>query len=490
MRPTRIIALVIGCLMLLPGVGLLFAGGALGIGYIAGRNDAGYFQTVLTDLHTPTAAIITETPALTTDLQTPTWLIDTLDTNIRLRVTASTSDSQIFVGIGPAAQVDTYLKSVAHDSITGLVNGGTPIYHTDPGTGQVASPPAGQSFWVAQTSGSDTQELSWQPTNGQWAVVIMNTNGSAGITAAATVEIQAGFLVPLAVILFVIGILLTAGAVVLIIVGATGRRADQRNQAWQPAGTSRFDHGAATPDCPIALAAHLDPGLSRWQWLVKWFLAIPHYVLLAFLWPAFLVVTVIAGFCILITGVYPRPLFDFTSGVLRWTWRVSYYAFYGGIGTDRYPPFTLGNAPGYPATLDIAYPAKLSRGLVLVKWWLLAIPQYFIVGLMIGNWFGWTSLSRGLPWLGPVGGAGILGLLVVIAGCILLLTGRYPLPLYNVVVGMNRWVYRVAAYAALMTDTYPPFRLDQGGSEPLPVVPAPAPMDPRGTPAVGSRTGA
>jgi len=61
---------------------------------------------------------------------------------------------------------------------------------------------------------------------------------------------------------------------------------------------------------PVVLTAHLDPGLSRLQWLVRWFQAISHYVLLAFLWPAFLVVTVIAGFCILFTGRYPRPLFS------------------------------------------------------------------------------------------------------------------------------------------------------------------------------------
>ena len=138
----------------------------------------------------------------------------------------------------------------------------------------------------------------------------------------------------------------------------------------------------ASGSYPVVLTAHLDPGLSRWQWLVKWFLAIPHYFLLAFLWPAFLVVTVIAGFGILFTGRYPRPLFDFTSGVLRWSWRVSYYAANGGLGTDQYPPFTLGTAPGYPATLDIAYPTTLSRGLVLVKWWLLAIPHYLIIGLV------------------------------------------------------------------------------------------------------------
>jgi hypothetical protein len=108
----------------------------------------------------------------------------------------------------------------------------------------------------------------------------------------------------------------------------------------------------------------------------------------------------------------------------------------------------------------------LSRGLVLVKWWLLAIPHYLIVGLMVGNWFGWSSMGGDRFALGPIGGAGVLGLLVVVAGTVLLITGKYPLPLFNLILGMNRWIYRVIAYAALMTDHYPPFRLDQGGSEP------------------------
>ncbi len=215
---------------------------------------------------------------------------------------------------------------------------------------------------------------------------------------------------------------------------------------------------------PVALTARLDPGLSRWTWLVKWFLAIPHVLVLALLWPAFLVVTVIAGFCILITGRYPRPLFDFTSGVLRWTWRVSFYATTGGLGTDRYPPFTLSEAYDYPAQLDIAYPARFSRGLVLVKW-LLALPQLLIIGLLVTNWWGWTSAGERFA-IGPVGSGGLLGLLVVIAAVVLLVTATYPRRLFALIVGVNRWLYRVVAYVALMTDTYPPFRLDQGGSEP------------------------
>ena len=90
------------------------------------------------------------------------------------------------------------------------------------------------------------------------------------------------------------------------------------------------------------------------MWLVKWFLAIPHYVVLLFLWLAFLVLTVIAWFAIVITGRYPRALFDFNVGVLRWTWRVEFYAF--TLATDRYPPFSLRADPSYPADLDVEAP--------------------------------------------------------------------------------------------------------------------------------------
>lgn len=198
---------------------------------------------------------------------------------------------------------------------------------------------------------------------------------------------------------------------------------------------------------PAQLSASLDPGLSRWLWLVKWLLALPHYLVLVFLWVAVLLVSVVAFFAILFTGRYPHALFDFTAGVLRWTWRVEYYS-YGALGTDRYPPFRLSDDPDYPAHLEVAYPEELSRGLVLVKWWLLAIPHFLVLGIAGG---GLRALN---------------GLLTLFAGIALLFTGVYPRGIFDLVVGLNRWSLRVAAYTALLRDEYPPFRLDQGEAEP------------------------
>jgi len=194
---------------------------------------------------------------------------------------------------------------------------------------------------------------------------------------------------------------------------------------------------------PVFIRGELSDPPSQGWWLLKWLLALPHYIILVFLWIAFMVVCIIAFFAILFTGKYPRGLFDFNAGVLRWSWRVGFYS-YQALATDKYPPFSLEPDDDYPADLTIEYPEKLSRGLVLVKWWLLAIPQYIIVSIFMG---------------GGEGAGGLVFVLAIIAAIVLLFTGKYPESIFKLVVGMNRWAFRVYAYASLMTDEYPPFRL-------------------------------
>lgn len=124
------------------------------------------------------------------------------------------------------------------------------------------------------------------------------------------------------------------------------------------------------------------------------------------------------------------------------SWRVGYYS-YSVLGTDRYPPFSL-EPKDYPARLDIEYPERLSRGLVLVKWWLLAIPHYLVIFIFQGGGNRGVDLNL---------------LFVIFAAIALLFTGRYPKDIFELVVGINRWTLRVISYAALMRDEYPPFRL-------------------------------
>ena len=200
---------------------------------------------------------------------------------------------------------------------------------------------------------------------------------------------------------------------------------------------------ATDSNYPVSVEGQLDIELGRWLWLVKWFLIIPHLIVLVFLWVAFVVSTMIAWFAILFTGRYPRGIFDFNVGVLRWSWRVGYYS-YNALATDRYPPFSLSDRD-YPANLEVEYPERLSRGLALIQWWLLAFPHYLVVGLLQGG--------------GGVRGVGLVTLLALYGAVGLLFTGQYPRDIFELVLGFNRWTIRVVAYAALMTDEYPPFRL-------------------------------
>ncbi|MCU0267615.1 MAG: DUF4389 domain-containing protein [Acidimicrobiales bacterium] len=449
----RIVLTVVGCVLLLPALGLLAGGGALVWGYGTQRDDDGFFTSDTEQFETTRYALTSEEIDLGTRRGGRDADLGGLAT-VRLEVEGQ-DEEPVFVGIGPRRDVERYLTGVSRAEVADVSVDPFRVRYRYVDGGAPASPPGEQDFWALRAEGAGRQTFEWDLERGDWTVVVMNADGSAGVGVAASAGVKLDWLLPLAIGLLVTGVVVLVLATALLVIGVVGLMIHASSGApTEPAGGS-----AATP---VRLTGTLDPGLGRWLWLVKWLLAIPHYVVLAFLWLAFSVLTLLAFFAIAFTGRYPRAIFDFDVAVLRWTWRVLFYSF-GANGTDRYPPFTLGAAPDYPATLDVAYPDRLSRGLVLVKWWLLAIPHYVVVGILLGGTrtgFSESGEAVDVPY------TGLLPWLVLVGVVTLLFAGRYPRGLFGLIIGLNRWVFRVLAYVALMTDRYPPFRLDQGEHEP------------------------
>ena len=192
-------------------------------------------------------------------------------------------------------------------------------------------------------------------------------------------------------------------------------------------------------DDPVRVRSDIDAP-SRRLWLVKWcVLAVPHYPILIGLYLLYPLVTIAAGIAILFTGRYPRPLFDFNVGVLRWSWRLMNYRFPMNT-TDKYPPFTLASVPDYPADLEVDYPEGLTNRAVLLQWWLLGLPQIILC---------WA--------LEP-----FLQTLCVVNAVWLLCIGTINQGMFDLLMGIVRWRYRVAVYVSLMREEYPPFRMDLG----------------------------
>ena len=461
----RVVLVVLGSIAVLLGAALLAGGGALLWADQTQRDNDGFLSTPTERFSSTSYAIVSE-PIDLVEADAGDWLWEDVLGDVRVRA----SGGDLFVGVGPTREVDGYLRGVAYDRVTDVdYDPFSADYEREAGDAP-ARPPGDEEFWVEIASGSGEQTLTWNAEPGNWSVVVMNSDASRGIAADVSVGAEASWLVWVAIGVLVAGALFLLGGAAMIFFGARHAAAPATVAAAAPgaagAAGAPLVPGAAYAEptiYPVALAGELQPGLSRWLWLVKWLLALPHYLVLALLWIAFSILTLVAAFAILFTRRYPRGIFDFNLGVLRWSWRVWFYSYWAN-GTNRYPPFSLGEEPDYPARLDVAYPERLNRWLPLVKW-LLAIPHLILVGIFVGGW-GW-AWGPGDDW-GAWGIAGLVGLLVVIASVVLLFTGRYPPALFDFTLGLDRWAFRVAAYVALMTDKYPPFRLDMGPHEPRP----------------------
>lgn len=459
MKPGRVVALVAGCVLAAVGTALFVGAATLTWAYTTQRDDDGYFTSPRVLVETATPALHSERVDLGSDEAPDQWPFGKGDlATVRLEARAD-AGAEVFIGIGHTRDVDAYLDGIAHDEVTSIrwSRGDRDVRYRRVEGASVAPAPTDQTFWAATASGSGVQSLRWEVEGGSWSIVVMHPDGAPAVRAEVSVGVKIGALIGILVGLWIAAVLTLGGATALIAWGARGSTTPVVSPAAGAGAEGRS---------PVRLTGTLDEPLSRGLWLVKWFLAIPHFVVLAFLWLALSVTTVVAGIAILFTRRYPRSLFDFNVGVLRWSWRVAFYAT-SGIGTDRYPPFTLA-AVHYPATLEVDYPEQLNRWLVLVKWWLLALPHYIVVGAFAGG--GWFA-SNGDGAMAT--GFGLIGFLSLVAGVMLLFTTRYPRPLFDFIMGMNRWVFRVAAYALLMTDRYPPFRFDAGSTEPIAALPPP-----------------
>ena len=149
--------------------------------------------------------------------------------------------------------------------------------------------------------------------------------------------------------------------------------------------------------------------------------------------------TIAAGVAIVFTGRYPRPLFDFNVGVLRWSWRLMNYRFPMN-STDKYPPFTLALGTGLPGRPRSGLPGEPRNRAALL--------QTLATG---------TAADTSL-----LGAGAISATLCVVNAVWLLCIGTINQGMFDLLMGIVRWRYRVAVYVSLMRDEYPPFRMDLG----------------------------
>jgi Domain of unknown function (DUF4389) len=189
---------------------------------------------------------------------------------------------------------------------------------------------------------------------------------------------------------------------------------------------------AAAADYPARVEIAYQEPLNRWLPLVKWLLAIPHYIMLFILYFAAWFGLIGAFFVVLFTRRYPPALFQFFVGVMRWHERVTAYVL---LMTDKYPAFALEPMPEDTVTVDVDYPEDgVDRWRPLVAW-LLAIPYLFAAAVI----------------------AYIAEVLVFFAFFAILFTRKFPRGMFDIVLVSQRWSVRGYAYAAFMVTRYPPF---------------------------------
>jgi hypothetical protein len=210
----RIVALVIGLLLLLPGLGLLAGGGALLWADWTSRSD-GFVVTPDEVFTSQGYALVSERIELQTDAD---WVpVSAGLGTARVEVTGTGQD-EVFIGLAPLSDVTAYLGDVQRTVIDDLGFDQPASRADDRPGGAPSGPPADQDFWTAQASGPGTQQLSWEPAEGNWMLVVMNADGSAGLQVEARAGAEFPALTGIGWGVLVGGLLLTAVAVALLVV--------------------------------------------------------------------------------------------------------------------------------------------------------------------------------------------------------------------------------------------------------------------------------
>jgi Domain of unknown function (DUF4389) len=212
----------------------------------------------------------------------------------------------------------------------------------------------------------------------------------------------------------------------------------------QDAAPERAEPPSERGTYPVQVEAERQEEYQRFLPLVKWLLAIPHVVVLLVLGIGVFFAKIIAFFAVLFTRRYPEGIFNFVTGVLRWSWNVTAYIY---LLTDRYPPFSLEEQPDYPARLEIDYPSEgVDRWRPLVHW-MLIIPYAIVASLLVS----------------------LAGIVAFIAVFVILFTKELPEGMFKLILIPYRWQFRATAYAFFMVTRYPPFEWEeQGPTRPAP----------------------
>lgn len=206
--------------------------------------------------------------------------------------------------------------------------------------------------------------------------------------------------------------------------------------------------GDSPPDYPIRLEVRRDATQSRLTnfplgigTTIRALLLIPHFIILYFLQIVANIVYFIACFAILFSGRYPRGLFNFYVGYMRWNANMTGYLV---SAYDKYPPFSMDIQPDFPVTLEVDYPENLNR--------ILNFPLF--IGYFI-------KLILLIPHLIIIVFLALVAMIVLfIAQFAILFTGSFPEGMHGFMVGVGRWSTRITAYTVALTDKYPPFSLD------------------------------